>query len=212
VIVNLSASSSNKLEIIVDSIVFYKHTFKHCFVNILQGDKSPNSDKTLGGYIKRIRLSLGLNQRELAAMATIHLQSLGKIERGLTAKLSSHSKTGLTSALQVPVEYLEAVSRGTSIESVSMIKFCPSCWTPGNPADQMWMDVRANFCFISGGKLCDHCTHCQQTISSLKHRFCPFCGSPYKSKLWIALLSLSCRFLHVSCSYPSSRNVVNGYF
>jgi DNA-binding XRE family transcriptional regulator len=150
-------------------------------VNILQGDKSPNSGETLAAYVKRIRLFLGLNQRELAAIAKIHLQSLGKIERGLTAKLSSHSKAGLASALQVPVEYLEAVSRGTSIEPVSMLKFCPSCWTPGNPADPLWMDVRANFCFLCGGKLGDRCTHCQQSISSLKHRFCPFCGTSYKS-------------------------------
>jgi hypothetical protein len=119
----------------------------------------------------------------LAAIAKIHLQSLGKIERGLTAKLSSHSKAGLASALQVPVEYLEAVSRGTSIEPISMLKFCPSCLTLGNPADPMWMDVMAKFCFLCGGKLSDRCTHFQQTISSLKHRFCPFCGSPYKSKL-----------------------------
>jgi transcriptional regulator with XRE-family HTH domain len=152
-------------------------------VNILQSDKSPNSGETLAAYVKGIRISLGLNQRELATIATIHLQSLGKIERGLTSKLSSHSKTGLASALQIPVEYLEAVSRGTSIEPVSMLKFCPSCWTPGNPADPLWMEVRANFCFLCGGGLCDRCTHCQQTISSLKHRFCPFCGSPYKSKL-----------------------------
>jgi hypothetical protein len=40
-------------------------------VNILQGDKSPNSGETLAVYVKRIRISLGLNQRELAAMATI---------------------------------------------------------------------------------------------------------------------------------------------
>lgn len=152
-------------------------------MNVLQGDKSPTANETLAAYVKRIRLSLGLNQRELAAMATIHLQSLGKIERGLTAKLSSHSKTGLASALQVPVEYFEAVSRGTAFEPVSTLKFCPSCWTPGNPADPLWMDVRAKFCFLCGDKLGDRCSHCQQTISSLKHRFCPFCGSPYKSKL-----------------------------
>ena len=152
-------------------------------MNILQGDKSPTANETLAAYVKRIRLSLGLNQRELAAMATIHLQSLGKIERGLTAKLSSHSKTGLASALQVPVEYLEALSRGTSIEPVAKLKFCPSCWTPGNPADPLWMDVRAKFCFLCGGNLGDRCTHCQQPISSLKHRFYPFCGTSYKSKL-----------------------------
>ena len=131
--------------------------------------------------VKRIRLSLGLNQRELAAISAIHLQGFGKIERGLTARLISHSKTGLASALQVPVEYLEAVSRGTAIEPVSKIKFCPSCRTPSNPADPMGIDVRANFCFLCGGKLGDRCTHCQQSISSFKHRFCPFCGTSYKS-------------------------------
>jgi hypothetical protein len=60
-------------------------------------------------------LALSFNQKELAAIAEIHLQSLGKIERGMTTKLSSHSKSGLNSALQVPVQYLEAVCRGTSI-------------------------------------------------------------------------------------------------
>jgi len=55
-------------------------------VNILQADKSPNASETLGSYVKRIRLSLGLNQREFATIAGIHLQSLGKIERGLTTK------------------------------------------------------------------------------------------------------------------------------
>ena len=164
------------LSIILSNLLYFSHfTFNYT------RDKSPNSGENLAAYVKRIRLFLGLNQRELATIAAIHLQSLGKIERGLTAKLSSHSKAGLASALQVPVEYLEAVSRGTSIESVSKLKFCPSCWTPGNPADPLWMDVRANFCFICGGKLGDRCTHCQQTISSLKHRFCPFCGTSYKS-------------------------------
>lgn len=55
-------------------------------MNILQADKSPNASETLGSYVKRIRLSLGLNQREFATIAGIHLQSLGKIERGLTTK------------------------------------------------------------------------------------------------------------------------------
>ncbi|WP_199192263.1 hypothetical protein [Chlorogloea sp. CCALA 695] len=77
----------------------------------------------------------------MAAIAGIHLQSVGKIERGLTAKLSSYSKSSLASALQVPVEYLEAVCRGTPI--VIQLKFCAPCWTPGTPPDPLWMEVRA---------------------------------------------------------------------
>ena len=86
---------------------------------------------------------LGLNQKELAAIAGIHLQSVGKIERGLTTKLSSHSKSGLANALQVPVEYLEAVCHGTPIVAVSQLKFCAPCWTPGTPPAPLWMEVRA---------------------------------------------------------------------
>jgi transcriptional regulator with XRE-family HTH domain len=110
-------------------------------VNILQSSKSPNASEALGDYVKRMRLALGFNQKELAAIAEIHLQSLGKIERGMTTKLSSHSKSGLASALQVPVEYLEAVCRGTSIVAVSKLKFCAPCWTPGTPPDPLWMEV-----------------------------------------------------------------------
>ena len=114
----------------------------HRFVNILRNSKLPNARETVGDYVKRVRLMLGLNQKELAAIAGIHLQSVGKIERGLTAKLSSYSKSGLASALQVPVEYLEAVCRGTPIV-ISQLKFCAPCWTPGTPPDPLWMEVRA---------------------------------------------------------------------
>jgi DNA-binding XRE family transcriptional regulator len=129
-----------------------------------------------------MRLMLGLNQKELAAIAEIHLQSVGKIERGLTTKLSSHSKSGLAIALQVPVEYLEAVCRGTPIVAVSQLKFCAPCWTPGTPPDPLWMEVRAKYCFLCGSALRDRCSHCQERITSLKHRFCPFCGTAYKAE------------------------------
>lgn len=152
-------------------------------MNILQSDKSPNASETLGSYVKRIRLSLGLNQRELATIAGLYLQSLGKTERGLTTKFSSRSKNGLASALQVPLEYLEAVSRGISINPVSKLKFCPSCWTPGTPPDPLWMEVRAKHCFLCGSLLRDTCNHCHETVSSLKHRFCPYCGTAYKSQV-----------------------------
>lgn len=152
-------------------------------MNILQSSKSPNAGETLGDYVKRMRLALGFNQKELAAIAEIHLQSLGKIERGMTTKLSSHSKSGLASALQIPAEYLEAVCRGTSIVAVAKLKFCAPCWTPGTPPDPLWMEVRAKHCFLCGSKLRDSCNHCHETITSLKHRFCPFCGTPYKSEV-----------------------------
>ncbi len=73
---------------------------------------------------------------------------MGKIERWLTAKLSSHSKSGLANALQVPVEYLEAVCRGTPIVAVSQLKFCAPCWTPGTPPDPLWMEVRAKASYV----------------------------------------------------------------
>jgi hypothetical protein len=130
----------------------------------------------------KARPKLG-SAHHLAAIAEIHLQSLGKIERGMTTKLSSHSKSGLASALQVPMEYLEAVCRGTSVVAVSKLKFCAPCWTPGTPPDPLWMEVRAKHCFLCGSKLRDSCNHCHETITSLKHRFCPFRGTPYKSEV-----------------------------
>lgn len=48
-------------------------------MNILQSSNSPNADKSLGDYVKRLRSSLGLTQREVADSAGIHLQSVGKI-------------------------------------------------------------------------------------------------------------------------------------
>lgn len=86
-------------------------------MNILLSSNSPNADESLGDYVKRLRSSLGLTQRELADRAGIHLQSVGKIERGQTVKLNSRSKTALAAALQIPAEYLEAICRGTSVET-----------------------------------------------------------------------------------------------
>ena len=159
-----------------------KYTLKHRFVNILQSNNSPHADESLGDYVKRLRSGLGLTQRELADSAGIHLQSVGKIERGRTVKLNSRSKTALAAAMLVPVEYLEAICRGTPVETVSQLKFCPRCWTPGTPPNSMWMVERSQFCFLCGFRLRDRCRHCQEPITSLKHRFCPFCGTTYQEK------------------------------
>ena len=151
-------------------------------LNILQNSNSPHADESLGDYVKRLRSSLGLTQRQLADSAGIHLQSVGKIERGRTVKLNSRSKTAIAAALQVPTEYLEAICRGTPVETVSQLKFCARCWTPGTPPNSLWMVARSKFCFLCGSGLRERCRHCQEPITSLKHRFCPFCGTTYQEK------------------------------
>ncbi|MCY7336036.1 MAG: zinc ribbon domain-containing protein, partial [Chamaesiphon sp.] len=77
----------------------------------------------------------------------------------------------------VPVEYLEAICRGTPVETVSQLKFCARCWTPGTAPTSMWMVARSKFCFLCGSGLRERCRHCSEPIASLKHRFCPFCGT-----------------------------------
>ncbi|ABW33262.1 helix-turn-helix domain-containing protein [Acaryochloris marina] len=77
-----------------------------------------------------MRLGQGLNQKELTAKANVHLQSIGKIERGKTTKLNHKTKNGLAYALGVPAEYFEAVCRGIAVEAASRLKFCQlaECW------------------------------------------------------------------------------------
>jgi DNA-binding XRE family transcriptional regulator len=79
-----------------------------------------------------MRLALGFNQKELAAIAEIHLQSLGKIERGMTTKLSSHSKSRLASALpdishesyMILQENAESLGKYVSARRVELRFFC----------------------------------------------------------------------------------------
>ncbi len=149
-------------------------------MSTLESSPPPNPDEALADYVKRVRASLGLTQKELATKAGVHLQSLGKIERGITTKLNRHSRNGLAYALQIPVEYLEAMSRGTPIPTSTSLKFCPHCWVPGTPPESIWMEVRAKYCFLCGCQLQQRCRQCQEPITSLKHRFCPYCGTAYK--------------------------------
>ncbi|MBC8157527.1 zinc ribbon domain-containing protein, partial [Armatimonadetes bacterium] len=131
--------------------------------------------------VKRIRTSLSLSQNDLAMKAGIHLQSLGKIERGMTTKLNSKSQRGLAIALQVPSEYLDAVVRGVSIGVTDVLKFCPHCWIPGTTPEEIWLSPRSKFCFLCGTGLRNSCAQCNEPITSLKFRFCPYCGFPYKA-------------------------------
>lgn len=124
-----------------------------------------------------------MSQAETAHRAGIHLQSLGKIEAGRTTQLNSRTKGGLSRALQVSEEYLEAVCRGVPIVTVQQLKICLNCWTPGTEAESMWLHPRAHYCFACGTALRDRCLRCNEPITSLKHRFCPLCGWSYKENL-----------------------------
>jgi transcriptional regulator with XRE-family HTH domain len=50
---------------------------------------TPQPQELLAEYVKRIRTSLSLSQTELALKAGIHLQSLDKIERGISYILTA---------------------------------------------------------------------------------------------------------------------------
>ena len=97
--------------------------------------KNPQQRESLADYVTRIRKHLKMTQFELADAAGIHSRSVGKIERGLTARINRKTMQGLAIGLGIPLEYLEVVSKGEEVEQVHSIKFCPHCWTPGSDAD-----------------------------------------------------------------------------
>jgi DNA-binding XRE family transcriptional regulator len=141
----------------------------------------PQPDESLAQYIRRLRQQQGLSQKEVVGLAGIHLQSLGKIERGKTLKLNHKTSGGLAYALNVPQDYLEAVCKGVGVEISLALKFCPSCWTVGMVPESIWLDLRAKYCFLCGTGLRHRCVGCDEPITSLKHRFCPFCGTSYQT-------------------------------
>ena len=142
---------------------------------------APIPDETLAAYVRRVRTELSLSQKELAEKAGLHLQSVGKIERGQTTRLNQKPKSGLAYALGIPVEYLDAVCKGMAVEAIASLKFCPTCWVPGTPPDPMWTSIRSKCCFACGSALRDRCKSCNEPIISLKFRFCPYCGQAYKT-------------------------------
>ena len=146
----------------------------------LETDQAPKPGESIAEYVRRLREGLGLTQKQVALKADLHVQSLGKLERGKTTKLNRKTINGLAYALQVPGEYLESVYKGSSLEVAHAVKFCPKCWVPGTPPDALWTNVRAKFCFECGERLRNRCDSCSELITSLKHRFCPFCGQAYK--------------------------------
>ena len=139
----------------------------------------PKAQESLADYVTRQRQALGLSRQMVAQKAEIHLQSLGKIERGQTRSLNRHTLSRLSVALQVPVDYLEAVVRGQTDALGPSLKFCPQCWQPGTTPDPIWTDGRSQFCFLCGTSLQNCCAGCGEKLVSLTFRFCPFCGQPY---------------------------------
>lgn len=151
-------------------------------MHISEQDLLPRQAESLAEYIRRLRTQWGLSQRELAERAGIHLQSLGKIERGHTTRLNHKPKEGLARALNIPTDYLDATARGISVPAIASLKICPRCWTPGTSPDPMWTHVRAKYCFACGSGLRDRCVSCEKPITSFEFKFCPYCGKSLKSE------------------------------
>lgn len=149
-------------------------------MHTLTSEFLPQPEETLGEYVRRLRGLKRLSQEQLAQGCGLHLQSIGKIERGLTTRLSRKAKQGLAQVLGVPVAYLEAAVRGTGVEMSHSLKLCLRCWTPGTVSELGWTDPRAKFCFLCGEGLCDRCPKCSHPITSEQYRFCPMCGQSYR--------------------------------
>jgi transcriptional regulator with XRE-family HTH domain len=127
-------------------------------MHTLDPKKAPQPDETLDNYIRRLRKEAQISQQQLATAAGIHLQSLGKLERGKTSKLNQKTKTGLAAALSIPIEYLEAICSGLPVSHIETRKFCPQCWIPGTEPDSVWTLYRAKYCLLCGTVLRTHCT------------------------------------------------------
>ncbi|MBE9193782.1 zinc ribbon domain-containing protein [Synechocystis sp. LEGE 06083] len=150
-------------------------------MSTLDARQLPKNQESLADYVTRQRETLGLSRQMVAQKAEIHLQSLGKIERGQTCSLNRRTLSGLAIALQVPMDYLESVARGQTETLGPSLKFCPHCWQPGTAPDPIWTDARAEFCFLCGTALQKCCAGCGEKLVSLTFRFCPFCGQSYQA-------------------------------
>lgn len=150
-------------------------------MKLSESDITPRTGESLGNYVRRLRERLGLSQKDVAAQAGIHSKSYGKLERDKTRTLNRKTKQGLASALKIPSDYLDAVCRGIGISPNQGIRFCPQCWKVGTPPDALWLHSRAQYCYECGTQLRERCMSCNEQITSLKHRFCPYCGTPYRT-------------------------------
>lgn len=147
---------------------------------ITEHSTRPLGEEGLANYVQRLRGQLSLTQKELSFKAGIHIQTIRKIEGEQTSRLNQKAKSGLAAALGIPPEYLDAAAKKVSPETITTLKFCPKCWTPGTTPDQMWTDLRSKYCFACGTGLRNRCVSCNEPIMSLKFKFCPYCGANYK--------------------------------
>jgi transcriptional regulator with XRE-family HTH domain len=148
----------------------------------LDQSKTPKPNETIGDYIKRLREEAHISQQELADASGIHIQSLGKLERGVTKRFNSKTAQGIAIALNIPEEYLSAILTGKSVEGIQKKQFCPCCWKAGTTPDIAWTFPRAKYCLICGNILANSCQKCQEPLTSFKHKFCPNCGTNYSQK------------------------------
>jgi DNA-binding XRE family transcriptional regulator len=157
-----------------------KYIFRYILMIVTEHSTRPLGEERLANYVQRLRGQLSLTQKELSFKAGIHIQTIRKIEGGQTNRLNQKAKGGLAAALGIPQEYLDAAAKKVSPETITTLKFCPKCWTPGTTPDQMWTDLRSKYCFACGTALRNRCVSCNEPIMSLKFKFCPYCGANYK--------------------------------
>lgn len=151
-----------------------------------RSSSSKTKRSQLAKYCKARREELGYSQGKLSELAGIkNLDTIGRIERGKTTRLSSKTRSGLAKVFGVSEDYLNALIAGRSPVELKTLQICPRCWQPGNNPEEAWLDPRAKYCFICGGNLLDRCGNCGEPFSDIKHRFCPFCGTSYKTVVTI---------------------------
>lgn len=138
-------------------------------------------DENLAAFIKRVRKLRGLTRAELAEHSAVNVSTIARLESGATEgeRLRKAVQERIASALQIPLEYMKAASKGESVKVPQTNKVCLSCWVPGTAPDSRWSFLDAKFCLCCGEKLRNKCDRCGEALL-IKGRFCPQCGSPYR--------------------------------
>ena len=138
----------------------------------------------LGEYLEKVRQLRGLTLAALAKRADVNISTLVRMKAGSTSTTRPRAavQQRLATALQVPVEYLQAAAKQEEFSMPLTNRVCTTCWVPGTLPDIRWSQIDAKFCMRCGEKLTDKCGACSEPIL-LNGRFCPQCGKPYgKSK------------------------------
>lgn len=138
----------------------------------------PQPQESLDHYIKRLRTQLKMSQQQLSSTAGIHLQSLGKLERGQTTRLNQKRKR-FSHCSEYPRRIPRCRRLWTANRSCTEKQYCPGCWKGGTNPDPAWALPRAKYCLLCGTQLLRHCISCLEPITSFQHKFCPHCGTPY---------------------------------